>query len=165
VTRGGIASARVGDGPWRRVASRVRELALAAAARSVGQPLEAYLGIEGRAYVRTGAAGPFLEVGPHARGSEREIAVAETASAGVPVVAYVTSSGRGWLRVGSGKFVAERRHDRTIKLAAGQDDHGYPLVAIQWANRTWSAMRAVPGARVTAEGSPAAFSLGALIVP
>jgi hypothetical protein len=165
VTTGGIAMVRIGDGPWRRVASRVRELALAAAAHRLGQPLEAYVGIKGRAYVRTGTTGPFLEVGPHARGSVREIAVAETGSAGTPVVAYVTSSGRGWLRVGSGRFLAEGRHDRAIELAAGQDGHGYPLVALEWANRTWSATRAVPGARVTPEGSPAALSIGAFVVP
>ncbi len=163
VTPASNAYVRLGSGPFVHVAIGVGHLLLAADAANPSLSLEGYIGRAGRALVRQGLSGSFHEVGPNEKGAVSDLSLALVGQAGTPLVAYVTG-GTAYVVDGSGAPLLESNGVQQVEVAASQNQHGFPVLAVQSTTGAWSAKDGSLASRFISEVAAGQLNLGTLVV-
>ena len=122
------------------------------------------MGVSGRAFVRVGLAGPFSEIGPSGTGSVAAVAVATVGETSSPLVVYLTTSGQAYARYGAAGWLHEMSSAKSIAVAAGHDQHAFPIFAVEQSDGTWLAKDGTLSSGYKSEGATPHLGLGALIV-
>ncbi|HET9093064.1 MAG TPA: CHAP domain-containing protein [Acidimicrobiales bacterium] len=163
VTPASNAYVRLGSGSFVHVATGVRHLLLAADPSSPSLSLEGYVGQAGRAFVRQGLSGSFHEVGPNEKGAVSDLSLALVGQVATPLVAYVTG-GNAYVVDGAGTPLLESDGVQQVEVAAGQNQHGFPILAVENAAGAWSAKDGSLSSRFISEAAAGQLSLGTLVV-
>lgn len=163
VTHSSNAYLKIGSAPAVRIAGGVRTLTLAGGATATNA-VEAYVGTTGRAFVRIGLTGHFTEIGPKAKESVREVAVATVGQSSTPLIAYLTTSGDAYAELGDTGWLHALSAAKSIAVAAGHSKNAFPIFAAEEFDGTWVAKEGSLSSRYVTEGTAKSFGLSALIV-
>ncbi|MGO9910002.1 MAG: hypothetical protein ACLPQS_02395 [Acidimicrobiales bacterium] len=164
VTDSSGAYLKIGSAPAVRVAVGVRTLSLADDGGSAARAVEAYVGVGGRAFLRIGITGHFTEIGPTAKDSVSQVAVATVGKSSTPLVAYLTTDGDAYTDLGDSGWLHALSAAESIAVAAGHNKSAFPIFAAEESDGSWVVKDGSLSSRYVNEGTEPSLSLGALVV-